>query len=62
MCPTTLEYGLKDSPHSTEWIDMHYKRIRESDLNNTKPFHQVCMPLMALEKANFKNKPYWLPT
>ena len=59
MCPTTLEYGLKDSPYSTEWIDMHYKRIRES---NMKPFHQVCMPLMVLKKAYLKNKPYWLPT
>ena len=29
-CSMALEYGLKDSPCSTEWIDVHYKYIRFS--------------------------------
>lgn len=29
MFPMALEHGLKDLPHSTEWIDMHYQCIRE---------------------------------
>ena len=34
MCPIVLEYGLKDLPCSTEWIDVHYKCIRNSVWNH----------------------------
>ena len=28
-CRVALEYGLKDSPCCTEWIDVHHKCIRD---------------------------------
>ena len=28
-CPMALQYGLKDPPWSTEWIDMYYKCTRK---------------------------------
>ena len=28
-CNVALEYGLKDLPCSTEWIDVNYKSIRD---------------------------------
>ena len=44
----TLQYGLKDSPCSTEWIDVH----QQICLITMEPFHRLCVPSKKLEKAD----------
>ena len=34
-----LEYGLKDSPCSTEWIDVRYKCTRDLVWMSMEPLH-----------------------
>ena len=49
-----LQYGLKDLPCSTEWLQMH----QQICLNSMEQFQRLCVPSKQLEKADSNASTY----
>ena len=49
-----LEYGLKDSPCSTEWIDVHYNCTRDLVWTNMEPLHRYACLYKRARNCSFK--------
>ena len=56
-CSMGLEYGLRDSPCSTEWIGMRYKCTRDLVWKSMGPLHRydACLYKRA-RNCSFKNR------
>ena len=54
-CHVALEYGLKDSPCCTEWIDVRYKCIRDLIRTSMEQLHGYMCLYKRAQNSSFKN-------
>ena len=55
-CGMALEYGLKGSPYSTEWIDVHYKCTRDLVWKSMGPLHRYASLCKGARNCSFTNR------
>ena len=49
-----LEYGLKDSPCSTQWIDVRYKCTKDLVWTSMEPLHRYVCLYKCTRNCSFK--------